>query len=126
MPAENDPGPSKSSPPEAICPEAVATGPRLRLPDVRAIFRLIGEINDLGADPQQWRPHMVMRLRQLIGATIVVSSEVHFRRNPPRTGTMRVIDIGWIGDSEGNVTHVLTERDDERPEAFWLTAGEQA
>ena len=49
----------------------------LRLRDVRSIFRLIGEVRELGADPKAWRPHMVQRLRSLFAAEIVVSSEVH-------------------------------------------------
>ncbi len=115
----------------------------LRLRDVRALFRLINEIRELGADPQRWRPHMVRRLRGLFGASIVVSSEIHFRklaatggdasvapgtsapRDPgdrPVEGTMRVIDIGWVSDPEGHVSHIHTERDDASPDTFWLTA----
>lgn len=107
-----------------VPPEAAGLGPRLKLSDVKAVFRLVGEVRELGADPQQWRPHMVRKLGRLIGATIVVSSEVHFRRNA-HTGTMRVIDIGWVCDPEGEVTQVNTEREDERPEAFWLVAGSE-
>jgi DNA-binding CsgD family transcriptional regulator len=94
---------------------------KLRLRDVRHLFRLINDIRELGNDPQKWRPHMVRELRNILGASIVVSSEVHFRRSA-KTGAMRVIDIGWVCDSEGNVNQINTERDDERPEAFWLTA----
>jgi DNA-binding CsgD family transcriptional regulator len=93
------------------------------LSQVREIFRLVGEVRELGSDPQKWRPHMVQRLRGLLKANIVVSSEVHFRRNP-KTGTMRVIDIGWVSDADGHTNQIHTEREDERPEAFWLTAGE--
>ena len=32
---------------------------RLRLRDVRDVFRLIGEIREAGGDPKVWRPHMV-------------------------------------------------------------------
>ena len=53
---------------------------RLKLHDVRAIFRLIGEVRELGADPTRWRQHMVRRLRKLMGAAVVVSSEVHLRQ----------------------------------------------
>jgi DNA-binding CsgD family transcriptional regulator len=115
----------------------------LRLRDVRALFRLINEIRELGADPQKWRPHMVRRLRGLLGASIVVSSEIHFRKlaatggdvpvapttaaalepgERPAEGAMRVIDIGWVSDPEGHVSHIHTERDDTSPDTFWLTA----
>ena len=94
---------------------------KLRLRDVRHLFRLINDIRETGNDPQKWRPLMVRELRRILGASIVVSSEVHFRRSA-KTGSMRVIDIGWVCDSEGNVNQINTEREDERPEAFWLTA----
>jgi DNA-binding CsgD family transcriptional regulator len=114
---------------------------RLRLGDVRAVFRLINEIRELGADPQKWRPHMVRELRGLLGASIVVSSEIHFRKitagvtdlQPTPEGAaavndrtpsepMRVIDIGWVSDPEGQISRIHTERDDTSPDTFWLTA----
>lgn len=94
---------------------------KFRMRDIRQIFRLINDIRELGNDPQKWRPHMVSGLRNILGASIVVSSEVHFRQNP-RTQAMRVVDIGWVCDGDGQVSQIHTERDDERPEAFWLTA----
>src|SRR4051794_32078910 len=43
---------------------------RLRLKDVRAAFRLVNDVRELGADPQKWRPHMVRQLATLLRATI--------------------------------------------------------
>ncbi|QOV91962.1 helix-turn-helix transcriptional regulator [Humisphaera borealis] len=94
---------------------------QLKLKSVRRVFRLINDIREMGNDPQLWRPHMVQGLRSILHAGIVVSSEVHFRQHN-RTGAMRVIDIGWVSDPDGQVSQVHTEREDERPEAFWLTA----
>jgi DNA-binding CsgD family transcriptional regulator len=93
---------------------------RLRLRDVRAIFRLVGELRELGAQPNVWRPHMVSRLRRIVGAQVVVSSEVHFRATD-RPNVMRVIDAGWVGDDSGHTWEIRTERDDERPENYWLS-----
>jgi DNA-binding CsgD family transcriptional regulator len=98
---------------------------KLRLADLRRVFRLINDIRELGNDPQQWRPHMVLGLRDILGASIVVSSEVHFRQNS-KSGSMRVVDIGWVCDGDDHVSSIHTERDDERPEAFWLTAVPEA
>src|SRR5688572_207891 len=97
---------------------------RLRLRDVRAIFRLVGEVRELGDDPDRWRPHMVACLRGVVGASIVVSSEVHLRRSRAADGTVayRVIDIGWISEDGFDVRKLHTERDDEDPEQFWLAA----
>jgi DNA-binding CsgD family transcriptional regulator len=95
----------------------------LRLRDVRSIFRLIGEVRELGADPKVWRPHMVQRLRGLFAAEIVVSSEVHAQttRTP---GKLRIIDIGWSCDGEGSLIDIHTERDDEALETWRLAAGQ--
>jgi DNA-binding CsgD family transcriptional regulator len=96
---------------------------RLRLRDVRDVFRLIGEVRELGADPKVWRPHMVKRLRQLFGAEIVISSEVHAQTTKV-PGQLKVIDIGWGCDSEDNLWDIHTERDDENLESWRIAAGQ--
>jgi DNA-binding CsgD family transcriptional regulator len=92
---------------------------------VRNVFRLIGEVRELGSDPQKWRPHMVRRLQRLLRAEIVVSSEIHFRQIPG-TDRLRVIDIGWGCDADQHVWQIHTEQDDEQPDAYWLLAGKPA
>lgn len=91
----------------------------LRLKDVRAVFRLVGDVREMGADPDIWRPHMVQAVRKLLGAQFVVSSEVHFRKSSQQ-GQMRVIDIGWISDTEGNVCKSHDQRDQDSFEDFWV------
>jgi DNA-binding CsgD family transcriptional regulator len=103
--------------------EARTNGRRLRLRDVRDVFRLIGEVRELGADPKVWRPHMVKRLRRLFGAEIVISSEVHAQTTKV-PGKLRVIDIGWGCDSEDTLWDIHTERDDENLEAWRIAAGQ--
>lgn len=98
---------------------------RLKLRDVRSIFRLIGEVRELGSDPHRWRPHMIRRLTRLLNAEIVISSEIHFRKSHGES-KMRVIDIGWGCDSDGNVWQIHTEREDEAPDAYWVLAGRPA
>jgi DNA-binding CsgD family transcriptional regulator len=92
---------------------------RLRLKDVRAIFRLVGEVREMGADPDVWRPHMVSSLRTLLNAQFVVSSEVHFRRSA-HGDSVRVTDIGWISDTEGAVCKSHDERQQDNFEDFWV------
>jgi len=100
---------------------------RLRLSQVRAIFRLVGEVRETGADPDVWRPHMVTSLRKLFRAQFVVSSEIHFRRMPRAdAGGVRVTDIGWISDAEGAVCKSHDEREQENFEDFWVTPATQA
>src|SRR3954462_5712456 len=84
----------------------------LNLRDMRRVFRLIGEIRELGNDPNQWRPLLVKELGKIVKAQITVSAEVHFRRSKT-PGMMRVVELGWGGDSDGNVWTIHTERDDE-------------
>ena len=96
---------------------------RLKLGAVRNLFRLIGEVRELGGDPQQWRPHMIRRLHKVFAAEIVISSEIHFRK-ASGSGKTRVIDIGWGGDAEDHIWQIHTEKDDEQPDAYWLVAGQ--
>jgi DNA-binding CsgD family transcriptional regulator len=96
---------------------------KLKLPDVRKLFRLIGEVRELGSDPQKWRPHMIKALQKQLAAEIVISSEIHYRQSSS-SGKMRLIDIGWGCDSEQNVWQIHTEQEDENPAAYWLQAGQ--
>ncbi len=98
---------------------------RLKLRDVRAVFRLVGELRELGADPNVWRPHMVLSLRRIVSAQVVVSSEVRFRATD-KPNTMRVVDSGWGCDETGRTWRILTEQDDERPENYWLSVWQPA
>jgi len=102
----------------------------LKLKDLRQMFRLIGEVRELGADPARWRPHMVRRLRKLLRAEIVISSEIFVRTSPSAgktPGVVRIHDIGWGcdgGDVDGTghdeVWRIQNERD-EKPEAYWVS-----
>ncbi len=94
------------------------TRTNLRLSDVRKVFRLVGELRELGADPKTWRPHLLRRLGKIMGADLVVSSEVHFRTSET-PGMLRVVDIGWIWDGDKAPFQINTERY-EKPEAFWV------
>src|SRR5947207_8763362 len=98
---------------------------RLKLHDVRALYRLIGEVRELGADPTRWRQHMVRRLRKLLGAAVVVSSEVHLRQPDSEIasakGLMRIIDVGWGCDgSDDDRVWEIRGDSEARPEAYML------
>lgn len=96
-------------------------GAKLQLHDVRAIFRLIGDLRTIGSDPSRWRTEMVCRLRKLFDAAIVVSSEVHVLTIPgqPKNGNLRVIDVGWGCDESDEVWQIHTDTE-ARPEQFML------
>jgi hypothetical protein len=48
----------------------------LRLREVRAAFRLVGEVIELGVDPHEWWPHLLEGLCQLTGAGAAVGGEL--------------------------------------------------
>jgi DNA-binding CsgD family transcriptional regulator len=96
---------------------------KIRLSDVRNVFRLLGEVREIGADPKVWRPHMVKGLSKLFSCEIVISSEVHARTTKV-PGKLRVIDIGWGCDSEGNLWDIQSQRDDENLESWRIAAGQ--
>jgi len=48
----------------------------IRIDDVRAITRMIGECRELGDDPSIWRQHFMAQLGQLIGAELLLGGEV--------------------------------------------------
>ncbi len=47
----------------------------LRNTDVRAVYQLLGECCELGADPLVWRHHMLTQFNQLLGCTASVDIE---------------------------------------------------
>jgi DNA-binding CsgD family transcriptional regulator len=49
---------------------------RLRLRDVRAAFRLVGEVTELGADPHDWWTHLLEGLCELTGAANAIGGEL--------------------------------------------------
>lgn len=99
-------------------PGTLTVSERIRLNDVRRLFRLIGEVRELGADPARWRPHLLERLARIARADLIVSSEVHFRTTSA-PGVLAVTDIGWVLEAGGEPWQVRTERV-ERPENYWL------
>ena len=82
---------------------------KLRLNDVRAMFRLIGDIRSMGSDPAKWRTHLVRRLHTLLHAAVVVSSEIHVRTiaGQRTDGKVRIIDVGWGCDGHDEIWQIL-------------------
>ena len=54
----------------------MAQSDRLRLVDLRAAFRLVGECRELGADFGAWRMHMLDELRRLTGAQLALYVQI--------------------------------------------------
>ncbi|MFO0849526.1 MAG: helix-turn-helix transcriptional regulator [Gemmataceae bacterium] len=66
---------------------------RLRLGEVRAAFRAVGECRELGHDPDAWPAHLLTRLPGLTGAHMLVVGEMVFRG--PRPVPVRMAHTGW-------------------------------
>jgi DNA-binding NarL/FixJ family response regulator len=68
---------------------------RLRLGDVRGVFRLLGECRELGDDAQAWPFHMQAGLCRLTGAQLAVGGQVRLV-GPQRLMTpIHFADHGW-------------------------------
>src|SRR5689334_5302660 len=58
----------------------MAKSGRLRLGDVRAALRLVGECRDLGHDPGRWNSHVFAGLCRVVGARAGNGGEVRLDR----------------------------------------------
>lgn len=66
----------------------------LRIQDVRAILRLVGECRDLGDDPAAWRLHLFKTLARFTGAALTTGGEVAGVR-AGRPTCANVVTWGW-------------------------------
>lgn len=67
---------------------------RLRLSDVRSVFRLLGEVRELGAEPRAWRRHMLESLGRTIGMRVGLSGELRFDAGAPVAVPESLVDVG--------------------------------
>ena len=70
---------------------------RLRLGDLRSIYRLIGECRELGADPVAWRLHLLDGLCRRVGADVGIGGETGGLSS--RSVPAPPVDVGW-GETE--------------------------
>jgi DNA-binding CsgD family transcriptional regulator len=95
---------------------------RIRLRDVRRIFRLLAEVRRLGDEPNDWRPFMVAELLKLFRAEVVISSELYVE--PTATaGTWLVTDIGWGVDATGHTWRIESEDRESDPKVYEIVVG---
>ncbi len=73
---------------------------RLRLRDVRAVFRLVGEVRELGRDPSVWRRHLVEGLLRLVGAKRGVAVEASTAGPGEMPIPVGFTDLGWCDEKE--------------------------
>jgi hypothetical protein len=75
---------------------------RLRLKDVRSIYRLIGECNELGQAPSTWRMHMLEGLRALTGAQLALYMHIHDLSGPEERLT-EALSAGFLDDTHARL-----------------------
>jgi DNA-binding CsgD family transcriptional regulator len=85
---------------------------RIRLRDVRAIYLLLGECCELGADPLVWRTHMLQQICQILGGQIAIYGEQRLDGTMDEICRLNFLDLGWS-----------TDRDKELF-LFWLDQGD--
>jgi DNA-binding CsgD family transcriptional regulator len=66
----------------------------LRIVDVRAVYRLLGECREQGDDPLRWHLHLFAGLAGLTGGGVAMGGEFTGMRRG-RTASVRPVDWGW-------------------------------
>ncbi len=90
---------------------------RLKLRDIRTIFRLIAEIRRLGDEPNDWRPYMIKELVAIFRAELVVSSEIYVLPTSDK-GVWNVVDIGWGCDASGQAWRIESTTRETDPATY--------
>jgi DNA-binding CsgD family transcriptional regulator len=75
----------------------------LRLSDVRAVFRLIGECRELGIDSTLWRRHMLTEVLRLTGGQVAMGGPTLMHDNFAGAQPLPVLDLGWDGPREQGI-----------------------
>jgi len=65
---------------------------RVRLREVRAVFRLIGECREQGWDVPAWRAHFLTGINRLVHGQVIMGGELYYDR---RTRITRLVSIGF-------------------------------
>jgi DNA-binding CsgD family transcriptional regulator len=90
---------------------------RLRLRDVRSIYRLLGECTELGREPSTWRMHMLEGLRRLTGAQLALYMHIHDVSGPCERLT-EALSAGFIDDSHARLWVHYQENKAHRDDPF--------
>jgi DNA-binding CsgD family transcriptional regulator len=93
--------------------------PRLKLRDVRRIFRLLAEVLRRGDDPAVWRPFMCNALLRHFAAEVVISSELYVLPTSERS-VWEVVDVGWGVDGTGHDWRIENRSRETDPKVYDL------
>jgi DNA-binding CsgD family transcriptional regulator len=95
---------------------------RLRLSEVRAVFRLIGECRELGDDPIAWRRHLVDGAVRLAGARVGMCGEIVLAE---ADYTHPQVERGWE-DGQATIWHGYLSEHVGKDDLFWSRVGSDA
>jgi DNA-binding CsgD family transcriptional regulator len=93
---------------------------RLRLRDVRSIYRLLGECTELGREPSTWRMHMLEGLRCLTGAQLALYMHIHDLSGPQERLT-EPLSAGFLDDSHVRLWVHYQENKAHRDDPFHVS-----
>jgi DNA-binding CsgD family transcriptional regulator len=85
----------------------MAKSGHLRLEDVRAAMRLVGECRDLGYDPALWLRHACAGLCGLFGARVVLAAEARWARPGGTIAPINAALVGLPPAVEGGFMHYV-------------------
>ena len=73
---------------------------RLTMREIRAAFRLVGEVRELGGDSIAWKVHMLQSLCQMVGAAVGMTGEWRAGLMTPPIG---VVSSRWPSRSDERI-----------------------
>jgi DNA-binding CsgD family transcriptional regulator len=96
----------------------MAKSRRLRLVDLRAAYKILGECCEMGMEPSLWFPHLLDGARRLIGATVVTGGQVKGWASGRPQGLM-ILDHGWDDDLGHQIFHQWLAEGDLQSDFFY-------
>jgi len=79
----------------------MATSSRLPLPVIRAVFDVVGECCELGADPAGWRTHLLGSMTRLLHCKVGLGGRADLNPEIDRESLLRSLgDVGWATAAE--------------------------
>lgn len=88
--------------------------------DVRRVFRLIGEVRELGRNMDAWNQHMLDELSRMIGANVAFSAEACMPFTDSAEDYVSFRDQGWGTGNEREAWISSCDLYDDNPTAAWL------
>jgi hypothetical protein len=76
---------------------------RLALRDIRSVYRILGEITDVGLTPHLWRRHMLVELSRLVGARVGITVDLQNALPGRVPSVIDSVDVGFVSERESGL-----------------------